>query len=77
MRALADMCLVGVQGYMQLYHSLAVRLEQLEGAVAKAGLTIVHAHNRPKGSTVISCEDRDAMLTRTLTRTLTLGVGVG
>ena len=26
-RALADMCLVGVQGYMQLYHSLAVRLD--------------------------------------------------
>ena len=47
MRALADMCLVGVHGYMQLYHSLAVRLEQLEGAVAKAGLTIVHGHNRP------------------------------
>ena len=25
--ALADMCLVGVQGYMQLYHHLAVRLD--------------------------------------------------
>ena len=57
-RALADMCLVGVQGYMALYQNLALRLEKLEVVVVKAGLTIVHAHNRPKGSTVLSCEWR-------------------
>ena len=34
--------------------------------MAKAGLTIVNAHNRPKGSTVISCEDRDAVITKRL-----------
>ena len=65
-RALADMCLVGVQGYMALYKNLSVRLEKLEAVVVKAGLTIVHAHNRPKGSTVLSCEDRDAVVTKRL-----------
>ena len=65
-RALADMCLVGPEGYVALYQHLAVRLEVLEAVVLKAGLTIVHARNRPKGSTVLSCEDRDALVTQRL-----------
>ena len=45
-RALADLCLVGVHGYNALYLNLALRLEKLEAVVLEAGLTIVHAHNR-------------------------------
>jgi len=65
-RALSDMLLVGVGGYMSKYHQLA---EALDGAVATiegAGMTVVHAHNRIAGSTVIAVEDPSAVLTRKL-----------
>ena len=65
-RALADMYLVGVEGYRALYGQLAERLERAAADLASAGLTIVNAHNRPKGSTVLACEDPDAVMTKRL-----------
>mmetsp|Transcript_46760 Transcript_46760/g.123129 ORF Transcript_46760/g.123129 Transcript_46760/m.123129 type:complete len:483 (+) Transcript_46760:2498-3946(+) len=65
-RALADMLLVGVDGYVAKYHSLAAALEAAAQRIQSNGMAIVHAHHRAKGSTVIACEDPSAVMTARL-----------
>lgn len=65
-RGLADMLLVGVEGYQQLYRDLAVALEGAAKTIESNGMTIVHARNRIKGSTVLAVEDPSAVMTRKL-----------
>ncbi|CAK0879611.1 unnamed protein product [Prorocentrum cordatum] len=57
MRALADMKLVGRQGYVELYRELEGRITEAASKIESAGMKVLHAHNRMPGSTVITVED--------------------
>lgn len=63
-RALADMHLVGVEGYRHKYVELVAQLERAEETISGAGMTLVHRENRIKGSTVLAVEDPSALVTR-------------
>eukprot|EP00746_Dinoflagellata_sp_MGD_P009494 gnl/MRDRNA2_/MRDRNA2_119322_c0_seq1.p1 gnl/MRDRNA2_/MRDRNA2_119322_c0~~gnl/MRDRNA2_/MRDRNA2_119322_c0_seq1.p1 ORF type:complete len:685 (+),score=104.75 gnl/MRDRNA2_/MRDRNA2_119322_c0_seq1:194-2056(+) len=63
LRALADMMLVGVDGYNSLYYELNIALENASKTIESNGMTIVHSRNKIKGSTVLACEDPSAAMT--------------
>jgi hypothetical protein len=56
-RAIANMRLVGKDGYYKQYRELSDAVERVIQAVESAGMTVVHARNRVKGSTVVGVED--------------------
>jgi len=61
-RALADMMLVGVEGYQRKYATLASRIGDVEAAVEAAGLTVFNGHHRVPGSSVIGVEDEAGVM---------------
>ena len=67
-RALADLLLVGVDGYTRIYRELAEQMRRVEAAVEAAGLAVVHRSHRAAGSSVISAEDPAGVLMRKLKR---------
>ena len=66
MRALADMLLVGVDGYFAKYRDLAARVRDAEARLQAAGVALVHARNRARGSTVIAATDPCGVATKRL-----------
>lgn len=56
-RALADMKLMGKQGYVRLYRELGERIAEAVSTIEAGGMKVLHAHNRMPGSTVIAVED--------------------
>lgn len=56
-RALANMKLLGKQGYVRLYRELGERIAEAVSAIEAGGMKVIHAHNRMPGSTVIAVED--------------------
>merc|ERR1712113_82299 len=56
-RALADVKLVGREGYFSLYHDLCNRVENCVHTMEGAGMKLIHGQHRMKGSTVIAVED--------------------
>lgn len=67
-RALADMMLVGVDGYKRKYEALARRVGEVEAAVEAAGLRVFNGHHRVRGSSVIGVEDEAGVVARRLKR---------
>lgn len=65
-RALADMVLVGVDGYHEKYHRLVAAIDNATQTLAAAGMTIIHSHNREKGSTAFGVEDPSALVQKKL-----------
>jgi hypothetical protein len=61
-RAMADMLLVGVEGYHEKYATLATAVADATAQIDAAGMALVHAHNRVRGSTVFSVEDPSAQV---------------
>ena len=51
-RGIANMLLVGVRGYCDLYHNLAENVSQAVHTIESSGMTVVHGKNRTRGSTV-------------------------
>eukprot|EP00656_Telonema_subtile_P014730 TRINITY_DN1760_c0_g1_i7.p1 TRINITY_DN1760_c0_g1~~TRINITY_DN1760_c0_g1_i7.p1 ORF type:complete len:890 (+),score=259.59 TRINITY_DN1760_c0_g1_i7:363-3032(+) len=64
--ALADMLLIGADGYHTLYHQLAGEVEKAAQAITAAGMTVVHAEGKMPGSTVLAVEDSSGIMTRRL-----------
>lgn len=65
-RAIADLSLMGIEGYYQKYHSLASAVETLAQKLEAAGMTVIRRHNRARGSTVIAVEDPRAVVGKLL-----------
>mmetsp|Transcript_118760 Transcript_118760/g.222014 ORF Transcript_118760/g.222014 Transcript_118760/m.222014 type:complete len:863 (-) Transcript_118760:18-2606(-) len=65
-RALANLWYVGQMGYYELYHNLASAVERTVESIESAGMTIVHAKNRVKGSTVFAVEDPSGLINKKL-----------
>jgi hypothetical protein len=65
-RAIADLSLVGVNGYYEKYQTLISAIERLVETMETSGMTIIHAKNRVKGSTVFAVEDPSAVLGKKL-----------
>lgn len=65
-RAMADMALVGVDGYHEKYRKLVSAIEQTTQTIESSGMKIVHAHNRAKGSTAFGVEDPSACIYKKL-----------
>jgi hypothetical protein len=65
-RAIADLSLVSVDGYYEKYRGLASAVEKLVQTMEASGMTIIHAKNRVKGSTVFAVEDPSAVLGKKL-----------
>jgi hypothetical protein len=65
-RAMADMLLVGMEGYHEKYNRLSAAVDDATEKIAAAGMTIVHSHNRVRGSTAFSVEDPSAEVSRKL-----------
>jgi hypothetical protein len=63
-RAMADMLLVGVEGYHEKYNKLVAAVDAATEKIAAAGMTIIHAHNRVRGSTAFSVEDPSAYIAK-------------
>merc|ERR1719443_731512 len=61
-RAMSDMALVGVEGYYEKYNRLSDAVDEATDAMAAAGMTILHAHNRVKGSTAFGVEDPSGLI---------------
>merc|ERR1712023_246580 len=51
------MLLVGLEGYHEKYNKLASAVDDVTRKISDAGMKIIHAHNRVKGSTAFSPED--------------------
>ena len=56
-RAMSDMLLIGVEGYYTKYRALASAVDGATRAIEAAGMTLIHAHNRARGSTAFGVED--------------------
>jgi len=56
-RAIADVRLVGKNGYVKLYSDLNDAIERAVHRIEFAGMHLIHGHKRIKGSTVIAVED--------------------
>jgi hypothetical protein len=63
-RALADMKLMGKQGYIRLYKGFGDKLTDAVQRIEDAGMKVLHAHNRIAGSTVIAVEDPSGAVSR-------------
>lgn len=66
MRAMADMLLVGLDGYKQKYIELAAAIAQSLATIEASGMRIIHGQNRIRGSTVVAIEDRSGVMSRKL-----------
>jgi len=64
--AMADMRMVGYKGYQDKYFGLASAIETALTRIEAAGGTIVHKHNRRKGSTAFGFEDPRARVIKLL-----------
>jgi len=56
-RALADVKLMGKEGYDKLYNNFNEAIEKLVRGIEAAGMRLIHRDNRIVGSTVIAVED--------------------
>jgi len=56
-RGLADMKLMGKQGYVKLYRELGKSIADAVSTIEAGGMKVLHAHNRMPGSTVIAVDD--------------------
>merc|ERR1712216_983349 len=65
-RAMADMLLVGLDGYKQKYIELAAAIAQSLASIEASGMKIIHGHNRIHGSTVFAIEDPSGVMGRKL-----------
>eukprot|EP00928_Gymnodinium_smaydae_P002864 TRINITY_DN11048_c0_g1_i3.p1 TRINITY_DN11048_c0_g1~~TRINITY_DN11048_c0_g1_i3.p1 ORF type:complete len:742 (-),score=119.78 TRINITY_DN11048_c0_g1_i3:233-2458(-) len=65
-RAIADVWLVGKQGYHKQYLELGEAIDKVVQAVKDAGMKVVHSQNRVLGSTVIAVEDPSGFCERLL-----------
>lgn len=63
-RAMADMLHIGVDGYYAKYKELYAAVDSATSRMETAGLTLIHAHNRVKGSTAFGVEDPNARMGR-------------
>merc|ERR1712216_605246 len=65
-RAMADMLLVGLDGYKQKYIELAAAIAQSLATIEASGMKIIHGENRIRGSTVVAIEDPSGVMGRKL-----------
>lgn len=65
-RAIANMQLVGIDGYYDLYHNLGAAFQKASSVIEDAGMSIVHKQNKSPGSTVISVESKSGIMIRAL-----------
>jgi len=65
-RAIADMWLVGIDGYQELYRKLVSKIDSSVEKIEAEGMTLIHAKNRINGSTVIAVEDPSSVMQRKL-----------
>ncbi|KAL1508327.1 hypothetical protein AB1Y20_004437 [Prymnesium parvum] len=65
-RGLADMLLVGVDGYNAKYRTLAAEVARAVETIEAAGMRLVHSSHRVAGSTVIAIEDPSGVMMRKL-----------
>ena len=65
-RAIANLRVVGRDGYFDLYHALGDRVAGLIERIEAQGVGIMHKQNRVKGSTVIAVEDPSGYTSRQL-----------
>lgn len=56
-RGLADMLLVGVEGYYEKYRELAACVAEATKTMSSAGMKFIHSQNRVSGSTAFGVED--------------------
>lgn len=63
-RAVADVMLVGVRGYVNKYRALAAAVDAALAELVGAGLEVVHAEHRAPGSTVFALYCPGSVLTR-------------
>jgi len=55
-RDVADLTLIGVEGYHEKYSKLAAAVVETTKMIDMCGMSIVHSHNRVEGSTVFGVE---------------------
>jgi len=67
-RAMADMLLVGREGYHEKYNRLAAAVNTATEKLEEAGMHVMHGHYRVRGSTAFTVEDPSARLQRMLKR---------
>lgn len=65
-RAIANLRVVGRDGYFDLYHALGDYVGKLVERIEAKGVGILHKENRVKGSTVIAVEDPSGYTSRQL-----------
>ena len=63
---MADMLLVGYEGYHEKYNRLAAAVDAATRKIEAAGMRVIHARHRARGSTAFSVEDPSARVTRML-----------
>lgn len=67
-RAVADVRLMGSDGYRELYVNLRHAVDRVVWRIQAAGMVIFHAHNRSKGSSVIAVEDPSGAVCKRMRR---------
>jgi len=65
-RAIADLSLVGVDGYYEKYQALVAAIDLVLKQLQDSGMTIVNGQHRCKGSTVFAIEDPSAVVGKKL-----------
>jgi len=65
-RCMADMLLVGREGYHEKYNRLAAAVDDATKKIEAAGMHIVHGQYRVRGSTAFTVEDPSARIQRML-----------
>lgn len=65
-RAMADMLLVGIDGYYAKYAELGAAVDDVTQKISNAGMTIVHVDRRHSGSTAFGVEDASGCIQKTL-----------
>eukprot|EP00927_Polykrikos_kofoidii_P034798 TRINITY_DN2943_c0_g2_i1.p1 TRINITY_DN2943_c0_g2~~TRINITY_DN2943_c0_g2_i1.p1 ORF type:complete len:873 (+),score=144.30 TRINITY_DN2943_c0_g2_i1:91-2619(+) len=67
-RALANVKLMGQEGYQKLYTDFNEAIEGAVKTIEDTGMTVIHKQHRVKGSTVIAVEDPSGAVSRKLTK---------
>jgi hypothetical protein len=65
-RAIADLSLIGVGGYVQKYDVLVTAIDLVLREVEAQGMTIINGQHRAKGSTVFAIEDPSGVMSKEL-----------
>jgi len=65
-RAIADLSVMGVDRYHDKYAALAAAVGKLASTMEDAGMKIVHAQHRAKGSSVVAVEDPHVVVQKKL-----------